>query len=77
MKYSDGNEAQLGDLVLIDGKYKGTVVASIGAGQYSAAAPKEQWAYLKTGILIDTDFGGLVHYPDVASEHMVLTRRGA
>ena len=77
MRYSDGNEAQVGDTVLIDGKYKGTVLASIDANAnvYSAEAPKEQWEHLKKGVLINTDFGGLVHYPDTAIEHIVLSRR--
>ena len=75
MRYSDGNEALVGDTVLIDGKYKGTVVASIDANVYSTEAPKEQWEYLKKGVLINTDFGGLIHYPDTAIEHIVLSRR--
>ena len=28
----------------------------------SSEHPKEQWGYLRSGIMIDTDFGGLVHY---------------
>ena len=77
MKYSDGSEAHVGDVVLIDGKHKGIVVASIDTNEYSVAHPKEQWAYLGHGIMVDTDFGGLVHYPDTAHEHIVLTRRRA
>ena len=77
MKYSDGSEAHVGDIVLIDGKHKGTVVASIDTNEYTAAHPKEQWAHLGRGIMVDTDFGGLVHYLDVTKEHIVLTRRRA
>jgi hypothetical protein len=76
MHYFDGNEAHLGDVVLIDGKYKGTVVASMDTNEYSDAHPKEQWGYLKKGVMIDTEFGGLVHYTEPNQEHMVLTRRG-
>lgn len=75
MHYSDGNEAQVGDIVLIDGRHEGTVVASIDAGQYSAEAPRDHWAHLERGVLIRTDFGGLVHYPDLLGEHIVLSRR--
>ena len=75
MRYSDGNEAQVGDEVLIGGRYKGKVVASIDANTYSADAPKEQWEYLKNGVLINTDFGGLIHYSNVAGEHIVLSSR--
>ncbi len=75
MRYTDGNEARVGDTVLIDGKYKGTVVALIDANAYSAEAPKEQWEYLEQGVLINTDFGGLIHYADMTAEHIVLSRR--
>ena len=62
MKYEDGKNVQVGDEVSIDTKYKGTVVANIESGEYSVAHSEEQWSYLKTGVLIDTDFGGIVHY---------------
>lgn len=75
MRYSDGHEARVGDIVLIDGKHRGTVVASIDADEYSTETPKEQWAHLGKGVLIHTDFGGLVHYPDLDHEHIVLSQR--
>lgn len=77
MKYSDGSEAHVGDVVVIDGKHKGTVVASIDTNEYTAEHPKEQWAYLGRGVMIDTDFGGLVHYSDTSQEHIVLKQRRA
>jgi len=74
MRYADGNEARLGDKIAIDEKYRGVVVADIDGGEFSERYASG-WAYLKTGILVDTDFGGLVHYPDAESEHMVLLER--
>jgi hypothetical protein len=62
MKYADGTKIKLGDKVLISGKYHGVVVADIDGDNYSESSPKEQWSYLGTGVMIDTDFGGLVHY---------------
>lgn len=62
MKYKEGGGIRVGDEVSIDMKYSGTVVADIGGGEYAISHAKEQWRYLKTGVLIDTDFGGLVHY---------------
>lgn len=53
---------KLGDKVLISGKYHGVIVADIDNGRYSETNPKEQWEYLGSGVMIDTDFGGLVHY---------------
>ena len=44
-------------------------------GRYLAGA--EDWAYLREGITIDTDFGGLVHYTtDVAEDFVLLERPG-
>lgn len=62
MKYMDGTDIKLGDRVLISGKYHGVVVADIDNGRYSEEYPKEQWGYLGSGVMIYTDFGGLVHY---------------
>ena len=58
MRYSDYNEAKLGDEVAIDDIYKGVVVASLDTDEYSARCPREEWAHLGTGIVVDTNFGG-------------------
>jgi hypothetical protein len=77
MKYMDGTEIELWDRVLISGKYHGVVVADIDGGRYSESNPKEQWKYLGSGVLIDTDFGGLVHYQEetMAGETIELESR--
>ncbi|MFK8012431.1 MAG: hypothetical protein AB8B80_10345 [Marinicellaceae bacterium] len=62
MKYTDGNEAKVGDHVRISGIYKGVVVANMDSDKYSHDHPKEQWSHIRSGVMIDTDFGGLVHY---------------
>ena len=64
MKYRDGKEVKLGDEVIIDSKYSGVVVADIDNSKYSESEPKEKWEYLKSGVIINTDFGGLVHYQE-------------
>ena len=76
MRYSDGNEARLGDVIAIDNNHRGIVVACIDRDEYSDAHPKAQWSSLGKGILVDTDFGGLVHYSDEKHEQMVLVKRG-
>ena len=79
MRYADGNEARLGDVIAIDKKYRGIVVANFDGNEYADAHPAGQWSYLARGILVDTDFGGLVHYEheeNEENEHMVLVRRG-
>lgn len=75
MVYADGNEARLGDVVAIDASFSGVVVASIDNAQYSREFPSEKWAHLGRGVLMDTDFAGLVHYQAASPEHMVLVRR--
>lgn len=73
MKYRDGTTIEPGDLVQIDGAYRGRVVASMDTGKYLPG--QEQWSYLGVGIMVDTDFGGMVHYTAEATDEMVLVRR--
>jgi len=75
MRYADGNIARLRDLIAIDTKYRGLVVACIDSDEYSEEYPRDQWSYLLKGIMVDTDFGGLVHYQDEEVEHIVLIER--
>ena len=73
MRYIDGNEAAVGDVVAIDEKYRGRVVCCIDAGPGSAGF--DEWSYLGSGIMVDTDFGGLVHYTEAQSENLTLVER--
>ena len=78
MRYRDGQDVLPGDIVSIDTTYRGTVVGCIDTAQYSPPLSHAQCGYLGTGILVDTDFGGMVHYPDgPESDDIVLLRRGA
>ncbi|WP_157960463.1 hypothetical protein [Marinimicrobium alkaliphilum] len=69
MHYSDGNSAALGDQVLLSGTHHGVVVSNIDDDEYSTICPKENWTYLGSGVIIDTDFGGLVHYEQASLTH--------
>jgi len=62
MKYPDGKEVRVGDRVKLWEGCHGVVVASIDRGEYAAAYPKAEWEYLKSGVLIDSDRAGLIHY---------------
>lgn len=75
MKYSDGNEAKIGDSVAIDEHCRGVVIALIDTKEYGSEYSKEQWGYLKEGILIDTDFGGIIHYLNATDEKIILLKR--
>ena len=75
MKYADGNEARLGDCVTISGTYRGVVVACMDRDEFDEEHPREQWSHLGKGILVNTDFGGLVHYEDGSDDHFALISR--
>lgn len=72
MRYKDGQQVLAGDVVQIDGQYRGVVVAAIDDKSYLPGG--EDWEYLGSGAMIDTDFGGLVHY-EQDDEELVLLRR--
>jgi hypothetical protein len=56
---------QIGDKYLIDG-YLGTIVAIVDEGLYSDLYPMSKWAdVLKSGILVEDQQAGLIHYPDL------------
>ena len=55
---------EIGDRIRIQGM-TGVVVALISEGKFSPDHPAEEWAYLETGILVDTDEAGLIHYADL------------
>ena len=79
MRYASGQEVLPGDIVKIDTRYNGTVVACIAEAKYLPPHAAGQWEQLKTGAMIDTDFGGLVHYPDetdLADDNIELISRG-
>ncbi len=67
MRYHDGQPIHVGDAVTIDVMHHGTVVACIRDGIYLQPHTKEQWTHLRDGVLIDTSFAGVVHYPDEAA----------
>ena len=75
MKFADGSDIKPGDLIQIDTFYRGRVVASMDTSEYLPG--EDGWAYLRKGIMVDTDFGGLVHYTSETADDFVLIQRGA
>jgi hypothetical protein len=73
--YDNGMKVCIGDLVHIADMYAGTVVADLDDGLFSPTHPRECWAYLRTGILVATVFGGLLHYPPGHRDRIRLIRR--
>lgn len=75
MKYGDGRVVRAGDIVQIDGLYRGVVVAAIEDKSYLPGYEEREWGYLESGALVDTNFAGLVHYSH-NDEQLVLLSRG-
>jgi hypothetical protein len=67
MRYHDGRSIHVGDEVTIHVRHDGIVVACIADGIFLHPHTKEQWTHLHEGVLIDTSFGGVVHYADEAA----------
>jgi len=61
MKYRDGVEIRINDRVTFDDHSKGVGVFSIDTAEYSMEYPESDWAYLKLGIMINSEKLGLVH----------------
>ncbi len=62
MKYPSGEEVRLGDRVKLWEGCLGVVVASLDQNEYAASYPRAEWEYLKSGVLIESDKAGLIHY---------------
>jgi len=73
MEYENGCLIQVGDIVTIDDKYSGQVVASMDTATYLPGY--ESWAYLSEGIMVVTNFAGLVQYTRQATDRLVLKTR--
>ncbi|WP_313759708.1 hypothetical protein [Diaphorobacter nitroreducens] len=75
MMYFSGSPILLGDRVGLGGGVTGIVVAVIDSGLYSEDYPEREWAYLNSGVLIETAEAGLIHRP-VAGDDFDLLERG-
>lgn len=62
MKYPNGKDVHVGDRVKLWKDCYGVVVCSIDADEYSEEYPREDWEYLKQGVVINSDKGGVIHY---------------
>jgi hypothetical protein len=62
MKYADGTEVCLGVMETLGLSWRRWTLPG-----YSTNYPKESWAEMKTGIMVLTDRGALVHFEEVDS----------
>ena len=59
--YPSGEPIRVGDRVSVDGDLSGRVVAVIGH-EYAEAYPREEWEYLRYGVMVETEEVGPVFY---------------
>jgi len=64
MKYRNGIQIQVEDQIQFDNYDTGKVVCDIGNSHYTEQYTKNNWSYLKEGILVVSYEIGLLHYPD-------------
>jgi hypothetical protein len=62
VKYKTGEIVKVGDRVRLGEDESGLVVFCIDTDEYLAEYPKEQWSYLMTGVMINFQSYGLIHY---------------
>lgn len=77
MRYPDGQEVIIGDIVSLNKSKdsEGVVVCSLDRGEYSKEFTQEQWGYLKKGILIEFTRFGLIHYEEPDSDLELVSRK--
>lgn len=74
MKYPDGMEARLGDKVQYSDGSTGVVVCSMDTDEYSPSYTKEQWGFIKKGIMVERKRMGLIHYVEPDNDMVLLER---
>ena len=77
MKYGDGQEVKVGDIVALGEDRNGRVVASIDSDEYSPACTREEWSFLERGVLIDFPRWGVVHYEEPDADLRLVSRADA
>ena len=74
MKYADGQIAMIGDELELGGEMTGIVVACLDERQFTPEFPESRWGVLKSGVLVNSEQAGIIHYPEPDS-HVLLIRR--
>ena len=61
MKFTDGTEVKVGDRLRLSNDDIATVVFDVETDVYEEGFPKPEWEYLRSGIMVKTDSGALIH----------------
>lgn len=75
MKYPNGDQIKVGDILQLWEGCEGIVVCSIEDSVYSSEFTENDWAYLKEGILIKSDSAGIIHYTEPEESFKLLKRK--
>lgn len=76
LRYKCGNEIRIGDIVEIAGM-RGEVVCILDESRATEEFPAAEWAYLKKGLLIETEEIGLVHTEDITVDLRLIAHQNA
>ena len=74
MKYSDGQIVRINDRVELWQGCIGVVVCSMDSDDYSPEYPRAEWEYLKSGVLVNSEETGLIHYLEADEDFRLLER---
>ncbi len=74
--YASGEQIELGDVVDMAGGLgkRATVVVLISSGLAAKGFKADEWAYLKSGFMLQTDDGSLLHYPEPDDDLVFICR---
>lgn len=75
MKYADGQEVSVGDVVGLGDDRGGVVVCDIDAGVYLPGDSQSAWGYLKRGVMVVFPSYGHIYYESEMEEDAFLIAR--
>lgn len=75
MKYVDGQDVKVGDIVGLGGDRGGIVVCDVDAGIYTTDDPESAWGYLKKGVLVVFPSYGHIYYESEMEDDVFLISR--
>jgi hypothetical protein len=75
MKYADGQEVKVGDVVGLGDDRCGTVVCDIDAGVYAPDNSESAWGYLKKGVMVVFPSYGHIYYESEMEQDVFLISR--
>ena len=75
MKYADGREVRLGDRVSLGQDDQGRVVALVDEGEFDVGHPRDEWSYLKTGMIVEFPSMGRIHYENAEADLVLVDRK--